>query len=67
MQIGANHAMLLVQDIQTPEQLDAGLLRERLAEAEHELEAAGEDTERRRNALRDRKRWQAFLKVAEGS
>ena len=67
MQIGGNHAMLLVQDIHTPEQLDAGLLRERLAEAERELEAAGEDTERRRNALRDQKRWQAFLKVAEGS
>jgi F-type H+-transporting ATPase subunit epsilon len=67
MQIGGNHAMLLVQDIQTPEQLDASLLRERLAEAERELEAAGEDTERRRNALRDQKRWQAFLRVAEGS
>ncbi len=67
MQIGGNHAMLLVQEIQTPEQLDAGLLRERLNEAEHELDAAGEDTERRRNALRDQKRWKAFLKVAEGS
>ena len=67
MQIGGNHAMLLVQDIQTPEQLDASLLRERLAEAERELEAAGEDTERRRNALRDQKRWRAFLRVAEGS
>ncbi len=67
MQIGGNHAMLLVQEIQTPEQLDAGLLRERLSEAERELEAAGEDSERRRNALRDQKRWQAFLRVAEGS
>ena len=66
IQIGGNHAMLLVQDIQTPEQLDVGVLRERLAEAERELEAAGEDTERRRAALRDQKRWQAFLKVAEG-
>ena len=66
IQIGGNHAMLLVQDIQTPEQLDVGVLRERLAEAERELESAGDDTERRRVALRDRKRWQAFLKVAEG-
>jgi F-type H+-transporting ATPase subunit epsilon len=66
LEVGGNHAMLLVQDIQTPEQLDVGLLRERLTEAEHELEAAGEDTERRRAALRDQKRWQAFLKVAEG-
>ena len=67
MQIGGNHAMLLVEDIRTPEQLDVSLLQERLAEAERELEAAGEDTERRRNALRDQKRWRAFLKVAEGS
>ncbi|MDE3132696.1 MAG: ATP synthase F1 subunit epsilon [Acidobacteriota bacterium] len=67
MQIGGNHAMLLVQDIQRPDELDVGVLRERLAEAERELEHAGEDTERRRLALREQKRWQAFLKVAEGS
>jgi F-type H+-transporting ATPase subunit epsilon len=67
MQIGGNHAMLLVQDIQKPDELDAGVLRERLSEAERELEAAGDDTERRRVALREQKRWQAFLKVAEGS
>ena len=67
MQIGGNHAMLLVQDIQKPDELDVGVLRERLAEAERDLEHAGEDTERRRLARRERKRWQAFLKVAEGS
>lgn len=67
MQVGGNHAMLLVQDIQKPDDLDATVLRERLSEAERELEAAGEDTERRRVALREQKRWQAFLKVAEGS
>ena len=66
IQIGGNRAMLLVQDIQTPDQLDVGVLRERLSEAERELESAGEDSERRRVALRDRKRWQAFLRVAEG-
>lgn len=67
MQVAGNHAMLLVQDIQKPDELDTGVLRERLTEAERELEAAGDDTERRRVALRERKRWQAFLKVAEGS
>jgi len=66
IQIGGNHAMLLAQEVQTPDQLDVGVLRERLSEAERELESAGEDTERRRIALRDQKRWQAFLKVAEG-
>ncbi len=67
LQVGGNHAMLLVQEAHTPDQLDTGTLRERLSEAERELEAAGDDTERRRVALREQKRWQAFLKVAEGA
>jgi F-type H+-transporting ATPase subunit epsilon len=67
IQVGGNHAMLLLQDVQTPDQLDVSTLRERLSEAERELGAAGDDTERRRAALREQKRWQVFLKVAEGS
>jgi F-type H+-transporting ATPase subunit epsilon len=66
MQIGGNHVMLLVQECQKPEDLDVAHLRERLSEAERDLESAGEDTERRRLALREQKRWQAFLQVAEG-
>jgi F-type H+-transporting ATPase subunit epsilon len=67
MQVGGNHAMLLVQEVQKPEELDVNTLRERLSEAERELDQAGDDTERRRVAVREQKRWQAFLKVAEGS
>jgi F-type H+-transporting ATPase subunit epsilon len=66
MQIGGNHVMLLVQECQKPEDLDVSHIRERLSEAERDLESAGEDTERRRLALREQKRWQAFLQVAEG-
>jgi F-type H+-transporting ATPase subunit epsilon len=66
LQVGGNHAMLLVQDAIAADQLDLDTLRERLAEAERELEAVGEDSERRRIALRDRKRWQAFVAIAEG-
>ena len=65
LQVGGNHAMLLVQDAVRPDQLDVGVLRERLAEAERELEAAGEDSEQRRQALRNQRRWQAFLRIAE--
>jgi F-type H+-transporting ATPase subunit epsilon len=65
MQVGGNRAMLLVQEIQKPDELDVAVLRERLSEAERELESPGDDTERRRVALREQKRWQAFLKVAE--
>jgi F-type H+-transporting ATPase subunit epsilon len=66
MQIGGNHVMLLVQECQKPEDLDVAHIRERLSEAERDLEGADEDTERRRLALREQKRWQAFLEVAEG-
>jgi F-type H+-transporting ATPase subunit epsilon len=67
LQIGGNHVMLPVQEAHAPDQLDVSTLRERLSEAERELDAAGDDTERRRAALREQKRWQVFLKVAEGS
>jgi F-type H+-transporting ATPase subunit epsilon len=66
LQVGGNHAMLLVQDAVPVDQLDASLLRERLAEAERELEAAGDETERRRIARRDSKRLQTFIDIAEG-
>jgi F-type H+-transporting ATPase subunit epsilon len=66
LQVGGNHAMLLVQDAVAVDQLDEATLREHLADAERELEAAGEDTERRRIASRDAKRLQTFLNISEG-
>jgi F-type H+-transporting ATPase subunit epsilon len=64
MQIGHNHALLLVEEAHTPEQLDASQLRERLQQAERELQEAGDDTERRRVAQRDIDRWSRFLEIA---
>ena len=66
LQVGGNHAMLLVQEAIPPEKLDAAALRERLAEAERELDSAGEDSEKRRQALREKRRAEAFLAIAEG-
>jgi len=66
LQVGANRAMLLVQDAIPVDQLDVSTLRERLAEAERELEAAGEETERRRIVQRDSRRLRTFLDIAEG-
>ena len=40
IQVGGNHAMLLLEDVTKPEDLDASVLRDRLAEAERELDAA---------------------------
>ncbi len=67
LQVGDNHALLLVEEAHEPDALDAGALRDRLSAAERELEQAGEDSERRRVAARDQRRLQAFLRIAEGS
>jgi F-type H+-transporting ATPase subunit epsilon len=67
MQVANNRVLLLLQEVHEPDALDASQLRERLSQAESELEAAGDDTERRRVAERERKRWEAFIRVAEGS
>ena len=67
LQVGENRAMLLVEEAIPPESLDAAALRERLQEAERELEAAGEDSEKRRIAERNRRRAEVFLRIAEGT
>ncbi|MHB8657282.1 MAG: ATP synthase F1 subunit epsilon [Solirubrobacteraceae bacterium] len=66
MQVANNRALLLVEEAHEPGELDVGSLRERLGQAERELEQAGEDTERRRVAERDRRRLEQFLRIAEG-
>ena len=67
LQVIDNHALLLVEEAHEPGALDLDELRAHLQEAEHELGKAGEDTERRRLAERDKLRWEAFIKVAEGA
>jgi F-type H+-transporting ATPase subunit epsilon len=66
MQIAGGRALLLVEEAHEPEKLDASRLRERLEQAEKELESAGDDTEKRRVAERDKHRWEEFLRIAEG-
>jgi F-type H+-transporting ATPase subunit epsilon len=67
LQVADNRALLLVEEVQATDELDSGRLRERLKQAEQELDDAGEDTERRRVAGRDKRRGEAFLKIAEGA
>src|ERR1700744_867299 len=66
MQVGNNRALLLVEEAHEPEALDAAQLRDRLQQAERELDGAGDDSEKRRVAERDKRRLEAFLKIAEG-
>ncbi|HEY2651542.1 MAG TPA: ATP synthase F1 subunit epsilon [Solirubrobacteraceae bacterium] len=67
LQVANNEALLLVEEAHSPDQLDAGVLRQRLEEAERELEQAKDDTEKRRVAERDKRRWERFLEIAERS
>src|ERR1700686_3162776 len=45
LQVAENRALLLVEEAHVPEELDVASLRERLSQAERELESAGDDTE----------------------
>ena len=58
--------LLLVEEARETDSLNASDLKERLQQAERELQDAGEDTERRRVAERDQRRWGTFLRIAEG-
>jgi F-type H+-transporting ATPase subunit epsilon len=64
LQVAGGRVMLLVEEAHPPSELDQGLLRERLQEAERQLQEAGEDSERRRVAERDKRRWETFLRLA---
>jgi F-type H+-transporting ATPase subunit epsilon len=67
LQVADNRALLLVEEAHDPDSLDAGELRDRLQQAEREIEEAGEDSERRRVAERDKRRLEAFARIAETS
>ena len=66
MQMAGNHVLILVEEAIAPGDLDTAKLREGLQQAERELESAGEDTEKRRVAERDKARLEQFLNIAEG-
>jgi F-type H+-transporting ATPase subunit epsilon len=66
MQVSGNRALLLVEEAYPRNELDAGDLRERLQQADNELQGAGDDTERRRVAERDKRRLERFLQITEG-
>ncbi len=66
LQIAGTHALVLVDEVFPVDELDTADLRSRLERAEQELSNAEEDTEEARAAARDKRRYEAFLKIAEG-
>ena len=66
LQVAGEHALVLVDEVFPVDELDSGDLRSRLDRAEQELSNAEEGTEEQRAAARDKRRYEAFLKIAEG-
>src|ERR1700755_1368119 len=66
LQTTGEHALVLVDEVFKVEDLDAADLRDRLQRAEDELSSSEEGTEERRVAEREKRRYEAFLKLTQG-
>jgi F-type H+-transporting ATPase subunit epsilon len=66
LQVFGNHARLLVEEAIAPEDLDAGSLKEQLADAEQRLSEAEDKSGEQTRAQKDRDRAEAFLAIAGG-
>jgi F-type H+-transporting ATPase subunit epsilon len=66
VQVSADGVLVLVEEAHEPDALDVADLREKLRKAEDALAAAEANTEERRRAARDKRRWEMFIRVAEG-
>lgn len=66
LQVINNRALVLVDELFEIDELDSGDLQDRLKRAEDEISNSEEDTEERRAAERDKRRYEAFLELAGG-
>jgi F-type H+-transporting ATPase subunit epsilon len=64
LQVRNHFALVLVEDAIDPAALDVPELREKLSRAQAEVDQAEDHSEAQRRALRDKRRWEAFLAVA---
>jgi F-type H+-transporting ATPase subunit epsilon len=67
LQVVENSALVLVEEAIAPDDIDRSAFESRLKEARDAVERAEEDSEERSRALREVKRYEAFLGVAGGS
>jgi len=66
LQVAEGRALILVEDAVRPEQLDQADITEKLRAAEDAYARAEEGSEEQRLAARDRRRWEAFQRIASG-
>jgi len=64
LQFSENHALVLVEEAIAPEALDRSAFETRLSDARVAAERAEDGSEEKARALRDAKRYEAFLTVA---
>ncbi len=64
LQFSENHALVLVEEAIAPDALDRAAFETRLSESRSAAESAEEGSEEKARALRDAKRYEAFLSVA---
>jgi F-type H+-transporting ATPase subunit epsilon len=63
LQFGDNRALILVEEAHAPDQLDRATFETKLAEARAKADSTDEDSEEHARALRDIRRYEAFLAV----
>jgi F-type H+-transporting ATPase subunit epsilon len=66
LQMFDNRARLLIEEAIAPEDLDAGALKEQLADAERRCSEHEEGSADHARAAKDRERAEAFLAIAQG-
>ena len=66
VQVAEGRVLILVEEAVDPSSLDVAELRDKLSTAERELDQADEGSEAARVAARDKRRWETFLRLAEG-
>jgi F-type H+-transporting ATPase subunit epsilon len=66
LQMTGEHALVLVDEVFPIDELNSSDLQDRARRAEEELSNAEEGSEEERAAARDKRRYDAFLKLAQG-
>ena len=65
LQVAEGRALILVEEAHTPQQLDTADLADKLRAAEDAYARAEPNSEEQRLAARDKRRWEAFQRIAE--
>jgi F-type H+-transporting ATPase subunit epsilon len=66
VQVSPDGVLILVEEAHKPDSLDLKDLQDKLRRAEEALSSAEPNTEESRRATRDKRRWEAFIRIAEG-